>query len=53
MSLLRVEVFHDGVLFAAKTVPNRNVAKVLMVHLREAGLRTLLVQPRTETERAL
>ena len=53
MSLLRVESYRDGVLVASKTVPNRNVAKVLMAHLREAGLRTLLVHPRTETERAL
>ena len=53
MSLQRVESWRDGVLVAARTVPNLNAAKVLMAHQEQAGLRALLVRPRTETERAL
>ena len=49
--LLRVESWRDGVLVAAKTVPNANVARVLMAHQEARGNRTLLVMPRTETER--
>jgi len=41
------------VLVTARVVPNLNVAKVFMAQQEAAGFRTLLVQPRTETERAL
>ena len=51
-ALLRVESWRDGVLVTAKTVPNLNVAKVYMAHQEEAGFRTLLIRPRTESERA-
>ena len=52
MSLLRVESWRDGVLVAAKTVPNANVARVLMAQQEVAGFQVLLVMPRSESERA-
>ena len=52
MSLLRVESWRDGQLVTAKTVPNLNVAKVLMAHQEQAGFHALLIRPRTESEHA-
>ena len=52
MTLLRVESWRGGQLVAVKTVPNANAARVLMAQQEAHGLRTLLVYPRTETERA-
>ena len=52
IALTRVESWRDGVLVAAKTVPNLNVAKVYMRHQQRAGFHALLVHTRTETERA-
>ena len=52
IALTRVESWRDGVLVAARTVPNANVAKVFMAQQEAAGFHALLVSPRTETERA-
>ena len=52
IALLRVESWRDGVLVTARTVPNLNVARVWAAREEAAGFRTLLVSPRTETERA-
>lgn len=52
MSLTRVESWRDGVLVAARTVPNANAARVYMAQQKARGFHALLDQPRTETERA-
>lgn len=52
MSLTRVESWRDGQFIHAKTVPNANAAKVYAAHQEQAGFHALLIQPRTETERA-
>jgi hypothetical protein len=52
IALIRVESWRDGVLVAARTVPNANVAKVYVAQQESRGFRVLLVHPRTETERA-
>ena len=52
IALTRVESWRDGVLVAARTVPNANAAKVYAAHQEAAGFRALLVHTRTETERA-
>ena len=50
--MFRVESWRDGVLVTAKTVPNLNAARVYMAHQEQAGFRTLLIRPWTESERA-
>ena len=52
IALLRVESWRDGVLIAARTVPNANAARVYMASQEARGFRALLVHTRTETERA-
>ena len=51
IALTRVESWRDGVLVAARTVPNANAARVYAAHQEAAGFRALLVHTRTETER--
>ena len=50
IGLTRVEVYRDGVLVDARTVPNLNVARVYMARQEAAGLHALLIHPRTDTE---
>ena len=52
IALTRVESWRDGVLVAARTVPNANAAKVYAAHQEARGFRALLVHTRTETERS-
>jgi hypothetical protein len=52
IALLRVESWRDGQFIHARTVPNLNAAKVYAAHQEARGLHTLLIQSRTETERA-
>ena len=52
IALLRVESWRDGVLVAARTVPNLNVARVWAAREEARGMHTLLVRTRTETERS-
>ena len=52
IALTTVEVWRDGAHIRTHTVPNANAAKVYAAHQEAAGLRTLLVHTRTETERA-
>ena len=52
IALHRIEVYRDGEFLHSHVVPNANVAKVFMAQQEAAGFRTLLVSPRTETERA-
>jgi hypothetical protein len=52
IALTRVESWRDGVMVAARTVPNKNAAKVYAAHQEARGLRALLVRTRTETERS-
>ena len=52
IALTRIEVWRDGVLVLARTVPNANAAKVYIANQQARGFRTLLVRTRTETERA-
>jgi len=52
IALLRVESWRDGVLVAAKTCPNANVAKVYEANEQALGRRTTRFHTRTETERA-
>jgi hypothetical protein len=52
IALTRVESWRDGVLVAARTVPNANAARVYKEHQEARGFRALLVHTRTETERS-
>ena len=52
IALTRVESWRDGALVTARTVPNKNAARVWATREEAAGFRALLVHSRTETERA-
>ena len=52
IALTRVESWRDGVLVAARTVPNKNAARVWATREEAAGFHVLLVHSRTETERS-
>jgi hypothetical protein len=52
IALTRVEVYRDGALHHARTVPNANAAKVYAAHQEARGFHALLVRTRTETERS-
>jgi hypothetical protein len=52
IALTRVESWRDGVLIAAKTCPNANVARVYEAHEKALGRHTTRFHTRTETERA-
>jgi hypothetical protein len=52
IALIRIEVWRDGEFLHSRAVPNANVARVFMDRMKGAGYKTLLVSPRTETERA-
>ena len=52
IALTRIEVWRDGEFLHSHVAPNANVARVFMAQQEAAGFRTLLVSPRTETERA-
>ena len=52
IALTRVESWRDGVLVAARTVPNANAARVYAAHQEAAGFHTTRFHTRTETERA-
>jgi hypothetical protein len=52
IALLRVESWRDGVLVAARTVPNHNAAKVYEANEKALGRHTTRFHTRTETERA-
>jgi len=52
IALTRVESWRDGVLVAAKTCPNANVARVYEANEKALGRHTTRFHTRTETERA-
>jgi len=52
IALTRVESWRDGVLVAARTVPNANAAKVYIANQQAQGLHAFQTHTRTETERS-